>query len=101
MRKKHKLDSTTIELFNLLLGSNVIATEYQEGGLVEKFTVTVGAYEVDYILVNGTKDSGPWMDVIVYDNDGNEAYIFPPDREKVNGEYIFEIDKKVFTLEIA
>lgn len=45
--------------------------------------------EVDLKVVNS--DSGPYLDVVLYEN-GNEIATLPPGYDSIKGEYTFDID---------
>lgn len=97
-----KLSSETIDFINNTLALKSAHPDFKHDHLIYSFTVSLcDAYEVDFKLVNGDDESGPYLDVVLFD-DGMEVCSLEPNREKIEGEYILwdSIEDRYFTVRI-
>lgn len=74
--------------------------EYKRDSQITSATILLdNNMSVDFNLVNGNSDSGPYLDVVLFDENGCEIESLPPFAEKMEGSYSF--DKHNVSVEIV
>ncbi len=99
--EKHieKLPSSQIAFYNRFLAMKQGSKEYKRDCQISSATILLdNNMSVDFNLVNGNSDSGPYLDVVLFDENGCEIESLPPFAEKMEGLYSF--DKHGVSVEI-
>lgn len=100
MKVNYKLDRDTAYFFNKCLSSETAIDKYKQGDLMESFTIKLpNKYEVDFKLINGDEDASPWLDVVLFDENGNELACIPEENYCIEGSYFFN-EESVGDIEI-
>lgn len=100
--QREKIDAATCEYFNSFLAMTSCSTGHKKNYQIASKTVLLSDnYSVDFNLVNGDDEAGPYLDVILFD-DGEEVQTLPPDRTQLEGTYKFydSVEKRELTLVI-
>jgi hypothetical protein len=95
-----KIDASTCDYFNRYLGMRVGSKEFKKDQQIASQTVLLcDSYSVDFNLVNGDDEAGPYLDVVLFD-DGEEVQTLPPTRIQLEGTYKFydSYEKRELTL---
>lgn len=93
MQIEYILDTDIKAFFNKCLSSEKGVEKYKESDLIDFFTVTLpNKYEVDFKLINGDSEASPWLDVVLFDEYGNEITCLPDESYEVDGEYCFSLE---------
>jgi hypothetical protein len=84
-----KVSPARCTAWNRLLKRKTGSPDYKKDAEIEKFNVALcDSYNVDFSIVNGDKESGPYLDVVLYDDD-QEVQTLPASFEKLEGTYKF------------
>lgn len=100
-----KLPQSEINYCNSLLAMRVGDPKQKYNETVTCLTAKFSdGCEVDIKVVNGNEECGPWLDVILFDDQGWEITALPPEGESVVGEFDFYVEldgkKMLYHLEI-
>lgn len=73
---------------NRLLALDAQVRDTKRDAVLMSFTATFeDGYEVDLKVCNG--DTGPWLDPVLFDAEGNEVQTLDPGEGRLDGEYAF------------
>jgi len=87
--QREKISATKCDYFNQFLAMKQGSSEHKKDSQIASHTVLLcDDYSVDLNLINGDKESGPYLDVVLFDG-GEEVQTLPPSRTKLEGTYKF------------
>lgn len=98
--QRETIDAATCEYFNRSLAMTRGSDEFKKDRQIASKTVLLSDnYSVDFNLVNGDDEAGPYLDVVLFD-DGEEVQTLPPERTQLEGTYKFydSYEKRELTL---
>ena len=85
----HKVPAERLSVWNALLLLKKASPDFLFDREISFFEVPLeNDYSVDFRLVNGDKEAGPYLDVL-FCLDGQEIQVLDPSFEKLDGTYIF------------
>ncbi len=91
-----KVDKSELEFCNLLIQEN----KYREDTEEVPYTYTckfLNGIEADIKVVNA---DSPYIDAILFDENGFELSVLEPEFERLDGQYIFYLDKDMYTVTV-
>lgn len=98
--QRETIDAATCDYFNKFLAMKKGSTEHKRDAQIASKTVLLSDdYSVDFNLVNGDNEAGPYLDVVLFDG-GEEVQALPPERTQFEGTYKFydSYEKRELTL---
>jgi len=98
--QRETIDAATCGYFNKFLAMKKGSTEHKRDAQIASRTILLcDDYSVDFNLVNGDKEAGPYLDVVLFDG-GEEVQTLPPERNQLEGTYKFydSVEKRDLTL---
>ena len=98
--QRETIDADTCDYFNKFLAMKKGSPEYKRDRQIASHTVLLcDEYSVDFNLINGDKEDGPYLDIVLFD-DGEEVQTLPVSRGQLEGTYKFydSIEKRELTL---
>jgi hypothetical protein len=98
--QRETIDAATCDYFNKFLAMKKGSPEFKRDRQIASKTVLLcDDYSVDFNLVNGDKEAGPYLDVVLFDG-GEEVQTLPPERTQLEGTYKFydPVEKRELTL---
>lgn len=98
--QRETIDAATCNYFNRFLAMKKGSPEHKRDAQIASKTILLSdTYFVDFNLVNGDKEAGPYLDVVLFD-DGEEVQTLPPERTQLEGIYKFydSVEKRELTL---
>jgi hypothetical protein len=99
--QREMIDANICDYFNKFLAMKKGSTEHKKDAQIASHTVLLSdSYSVDFNLVNGDKEAGPYLDVVLFDDNGQEVQTLPPERTQLEGTYKFydSVEKRDLTL---
>ena len=83
---------------NRILDLDVGLEDTKDGNTIQTFYADFyNYYQADIKVCNGSKDSSPWIDAVLFDKDGNELTCFVGEIS-LDGEYIFRYGNDKFVV---
>lgn len=83
------IDASTCNYYNRFLAMKVGSSEFKRDSQIASHTVLIqDNYSVDFNLVNGDELSGPYLDVVLFE-DAIELQTLPASRTRIEGTYRF------------
>ncbi len=98
--QRETIDVATCDYFNKFLAMKKGSPEYKRDAQIASKTILLcEGYSVDFYLVNGDDEAGPYLDVVLFDS-GMEVQTLPPERTQLEGTYKFydSVEKRELTL---
>jgi hypothetical protein len=98
--QRETIEAARCDYFNTFLAMKTRSVAFKKNSQILSHTVLLSdAYCVDFNLVNGDDEAGPYLDVILFD-EGQEVQVLPPERTKIEGTYKFydSFEKRELTL---
>lgn len=86
------VDADLVSRWNNILGLKKAVEGAKQDEVIERFNIVLfpgdedETYVAEFKLVNGNEDSGPYLDVILWD-DGSEVFVCDPSFERLNTEF--------------
>jgi len=86
------VDAELVSRWNRILGLKKADEGTKRDEVIERFDMELfpgdkdETYVVEFKLVNGNEDSGPYLDVILWD-DGSEVFVCDPSFERLDTEF--------------
>lgn len=86
------VDADLVSRWNEILRLKKAVEGTKRDEVIERFDIVLfpgdedETYEVEFKLVNGNEDSGPYLDVILWD-DGQEVFVCDPSFERLDTEF--------------
>ena len=86
------VDADIVSRWNNILSLKKAAEGTKRDEVIERFDLVLfpgdedETYVVEFKLVNGNEDSGPYLDVILW-NDGSEVFVCDPSFERLDTEF--------------
>ena len=99
--QQETIDAATCDYFNRFLAMKKGSPDHKRDRQIASHTVLLSdTYSVDFNLVNGDSEAGPYLDVVLFDDNGEEVQTLPPERNQLEGTYKFydSVEKRELTL---
>ena len=86
-----EIDQHILDEMNKILARETGLEDTKEGNIIQTFYADfpINNFQVDIKVCNGSKDSSPWIDCVLFDEKGNELACFVGEGETLQGEYQF------------
>jgi len=100
------LEKAEVEYINNLLTEKAWESSFGRSDIIDVYSTAFSSYghdvEVDIKVINGDdEDSGAWIDAVLFDSNGQEIFALPAYFDRLDGEYIFELDGNSFIVRVV
>jgi len=98
---KISIESSVLQEMNRILSLDKGLEDTKNGNTIQTFYADFeDGTQADIKVCNGSEDSSPWIDAVLFDEDGNEITCFIADSETLDGEYIFFYGDDEYVVEV-
>lgn len=93
---KHLISEQLKRFYKEVLHRNNFHPDYPKDGIIDSLSVTFdNGYQADIKLCNSDEESSPWVDAVLFDENGCELAVIEP-QDSMTGEFVFEYEDEFY-----